>query len=84
MTYVLYTTKVKNVINSIKSYPLVNLEINVDGTACLLVRYADRKYYEECVSREDMKREPKDLANLIISRVETYWTGWAFKKGLVR
>ena len=82
MAYVLFTTKVKTAIDSIKKYPLVNLEINVDGMACLLVKYADRKYYEECVTRENMKLGAEELAKLIVARVEAYWTGWAFKKGL--
>ena len=82
MSYVLKTTKVKNEIAKTKKYPLVNLEINVDGSACLLVKYADRKYFEQCVPREEMKMSVESLASLIVRRVESYFTGWGAKKGL--
>jgi hypothetical protein len=84
MNYTPYTTRVKSALAEIKVYPLVNLDINVDGTACLLVKYADRKYYEEKVSRENMNLESDDLARLIHARVENYFNGWAVKKGLAQ
>ena len=82
MSYILKTTEVKNKIKSIKEYPLVNLEWNVDGTACLLVKYADRKYYETKLSNENMKMEVDGLANHIVNCVESYFTGWGAKNGL--
>lgn len=84
MTYITYTSEVKNKINSIKKYPSVNLDINVDGTACLLVRYADKKYYQEKLTREKMSMKADDLAKLIVRCVESYFTGWGAKKGFLR
>jgi hypothetical protein len=82
MSYITYTTEVKNNIAEIKTYPLVNFDINVDGTACLLVRYSDGKYYQEKVSRDDMKKQSKDLAKHIVNKVESYFNGWGAKNGL--
>lgn len=84
MSYKTHTSKVKTAIAEIKDYPLVNLEINVDGTACLLVKYADRKYYEQCLPRDEMKQSVEVLSNLIISRVESYFNGWGAKQGFKR
>jgi hypothetical protein len=82
MAYVLKTTEVKNEIAKTKDYPLVNLEWNVDGSACLLVKYADRKYFEQCLPREEMKMSIENLATLIVRRVENYFNGWGAKQGL--
>jgi hypothetical protein len=82
MNYIPKTTEVKNKIKTIKDYPLINLEINVNGSACLLVKYADRKYYEQCLPREEMKMNSDSLADLIIRRVESYFNGWGAKNGL--
>ena len=78
--YETYTSKVKKKIDSIKKYPLVNLEINVDGTACLLVKYSDKKYYEEKLTKDKMSMKADVLAQHIINCVESYFIGWAEKR----
>jgi antitoxin component HigA of HigAB toxin-antitoxin module len=84
MSYVTHTEKVKNAIAEVKDYPLVNLEINVNGSACLLVKYKDGKYYEQCLPREEMKQSVEVLSNLIVNRVESYFNGWGAKQGFKR
>jgi len=82
MGYKLKTQEVKEGIALKITYPLVSLEWNVDGTACLLVKVADGKYYENKIPREEMQMESDALASLIVARVDSYFNGWAVRKGI--
>jgi hypothetical protein len=78
----MYTTDVTNKIKETKNYPLIDLSINVDCTACLLIKYDEHKYYDAKLTYNEMKLSVEALADLIIRRVEAYFNGWAVKKGL--
>ena len=68
--YIQYTTDVKNHIQKLKNYPLFDFEINVDGTACLLVRYSNGTYFEKRLSYEEMKKLVIQQTLYIINLVE--------------
>jgi len=84
MSYITYPEDVKNKIALVKDYPLVTLDYNVNGTGFVLVKYKDRKYFQKCLSRDEMKMKSQDLANHIINMTESYFNGWGAKKGLPR
>lgn len=69
-------------IEEAKNYPFINFSINVDGTACLLVKRQDHQYYERKFQNNELNKDSTKMAQSIIDKVEAYWTGWGFKKGL--
>jgi len=81
MDYIPYTTEVTNIIAGLKKYPLVSFELNVDGSGCLLVKYSLGRYYQYKFSNTEMKITASEMANLIVARVESYFNGWAVRKG---
>jgi hypothetical protein len=84
MEYVTFATQVKRIIATLKNYPLVDFSINVDGSYCLLVKYADRRYFERCWYRQEIRgKSAEEVANWIVAMVESYFNGWAVRTGLV-
>jgi hypothetical protein len=84
MANVLFSTLVVQIIATLKNYPLVDFSINVDGSYCLLVKYEKNRYYERCLSRQEIRgKSAEEVANWIVAMVESYFNGWAVRTGLV-
>lgn len=82
MAYQTLTQKLTGQLNQIPGYSVITFDFNVDGTACLLVKVAGSRYYEERVSYQDMKQDAARLVMLLIHRIEAYFNGWAVRRGI--
>ena len=72
--YVTLTSKVKTVLKSSKEFETVLFEINVDGTACLLMKSKEtKKYFEKKLTCTEMKQSAETLSSFILSKTSNYF-----------
>lgn len=82
MAYVTYSTQVKQAIEAAGSYPMVTFEMRVDNTAYTTVKYHNGEYFERDFAANEVLASAADMAAFVARCVESYFTGWAARKGL--
>ena len=72
--YITHTQKVKTVLESSKEFETVLFEINIDGTACLLMKSREtKKYFEKKLAHSEMKQSVEKLSSFILSKTSNYF-----------
>lgn len=60
-----YIPVIDKVKKKIPEYNIIDFSINVDGSACLMIKFTEHDYYQRKLTNEEMKQHPTEIANLI-------------------
>lgn len=79
--YEAYTDKIINRMSLSNDFKVIDFDLLVNGTGCLLVKHRS-KYFEKFFTYDEMKQPPEYWIDLLPKIIHNYFYGYGIRKGL--